>query len=154
MNTAQKEATITFSESPKFNPDARPFYPPTNNISPPASISTDESSSLSSQNSGKFHILSKDANCILFRLMRLLNPSFWTYCIFFQMIIYHQIWKTIKELLQSTMERQLDFKQKPKRHQTMIVTLKKKEKTKKKLTGNWSIWRDRNLPYLSCTRNI
>ena len=65
-NTAQKEATISFSESPKFNPDARPFYPPTNNISPPASISTDESSSLSSQNSGEFHIQSKDTNVIFF----------------------------------------------------------------------------------------
>ena len=67
-NTAQKEATISFSESPKFNPDARPFYPPTNNISPPASISTDESSSLSSQNSGEFHIQSKDTNVLFLKL--------------------------------------------------------------------------------------
>jgi hypothetical protein len=49
-NSGQKESTLSFSESPKFNPEARPFYPPVNN-SPPASISTDESSSLSSQNS-------------------------------------------------------------------------------------------------------
>ena len=51
-NNIQHVSTISFSDSPKFNPEAVPFYPPTS-MSSTTSISTDESSSLSSQNSGK-----------------------------------------------------------------------------------------------------